>query len=102
MKLHQRVRVGPLRFDGPVLVIALWDEPTRAGYRYEALPGHVERGIATFELTLAGDNVRFRIESDSAPAHWLARLGAPIARRVQRYAVDEAFKSMRRAAKEDA
>lgn len=96
--LRQRIRVGPLRFDGPVRVVAWWDEPTRVGYRYEALPGHVERGTAEFELTLAGDDVRLRIESRSAPAHWLARIGAPLARAVQRRAYASAFKSLRRAA----
>lgn len=102
MILHQKVRVGPLRFDGPVRVVERWDEPPRVGYRYEALPAHVEHGVATFELTREGDQVRFRIESDSAMRHWLARLGAPIARRVQRHAVDEAFKNLRRAARDEA
>ena len=97
MVLHQKIRVGPLRFDGPVRVIEWWDEATRAGYRYEALPGHVERGHAEFELALVGDEVRFRIESRSEQAHWLARLGAPLARRVQQYAYAQAFEAMRRA-----
>lgn len=100
--LYQRVRVGPLRFDGPVRVLATWDEPARAGYRYEALPGHAERGVATFEITLVEDEVRFRIESESAMAHWLARAGEPLARMVQRRAIDGAFKRMRAAAGNDA
>ena len=100
MILRQKIRVGPLRFDGPVRVIEWWDEPTRAGYRYEALPGHVERGAAEFELSMVGDEVRFRIESRSEQAHWLARLGAPVARRVQRHAYAKAFEKMREACRE--
>lgn len=100
MVLHQRIRVGPLRFAGPVRVVEWWNEPTRAGYRYEALPGHVERGVAEFEIALVGEEVRFRIESRSEQAHWLARLGAPFARRVQRYAYAKAFERMRAACRE--
>ena len=99
--LHQRIRVGPLRFRGPVKVLALWDEPDRVGYRYEALPGHVERGVAEFELRVTAEgDVRFRIESHSAPAHPLARAFAPLARALQRRAYAGAFKSMREAAGE--
>ena len=96
--LRQQIRVGPLRFHGPVRVLDVRDEPARAGYRYEAMPGDVERGIASFDLALSGDTVRFCIESDSAPAHWLARLFPFIARAIQRRAVEGAFASMRSAA----
>ncbi|HUR67914.1 MAG TPA: DUF1990 family protein [Candidatus Thermoplasmatota archaeon] len=96
--LHQQVRIGPLRFDGPALVSAFWDDPSRAGFAYEALPGHAESGWISFDLHLADEgDVRFCIVSESAPAHWLARLGAPVARAVQRRAYAAAFKRMREA-----
>lgn len=93
--IHQRVRLWPLTFPGPVLLTHVWDGPARAGYSYEALPGHVERGRATYEVWRSGEDVRFRIATDSAPQHWLARLGAPVARWLQRRAAAGAFQRMR-------
>ncbi|MFO1533002.1 MAG: DUF1990 family protein [Thermoplasmatota archaeon] len=99
--LQQHARVGPLRFAGPVRVFDVWDRASssgrEAGFSYEALPGHVERGVAQFALALKADVVSFRIESDSAPAKWFAKLGAPVARVVQRRAVAHAFRNMRAA-----
>ena len=96
--IHQAIRAGPLRFRGPVRVTRVWAEADRCGYRYEALPGHAERGWAEFELTRVGDAVRFRITSDAAFAHWLARLGGPVARWHRARAIDGAFTRMREAA----
>lgn len=46
--IDQRIRAGPLRFRGPVRIEDVWDRETPSGrvcgYRYDALPGHVERG----------------------------------------------------------
>lgn len=98
--IDQTIRAGPLRFRGPVRLTRVWDEPTRCGYRYEALPGHAERGWAEFELTREGDKVRFRITSDAAFVHWLARIGGPVARWHRGRAIDGAFARMRAAAGE--
>lgn len=42
----------------------VWDESTpkgrQAGFTYEALPGHVEVGHATFAVIHVGDQVRMR------------------------------------------
>lgn len=96
----QRMRVGPLRLKGPVRVLDVWDRATptgrEAGFTYEALPGHVEVGQATFAVTWAGDQVRFRVESRSAPGPWFVRVGAPVARVMQRRAYAQAFARMRR------
>lgn len=100
--MRQRIPIGPLVFRGPVRVLDVRDEPARAGYRYEALPGHVERGTAVFEVRREGCDVRFRIASESAPAHPLARLVPAFARWRQERAVDAAFKRMRAAAEADA
>ena len=100
--IDQRIRAGPLVFRGPVRVLDAWDRATStgraAGFRYEALEGHPERGTASFELVLDGSTVRLRIESRYALRHWLARLGAPFAQRLRRRAIDGAFDRMRGAA----
>ena len=105
LEFVQRLRVGPfglLRLKGPVRVLDVWDRATprgrEAGFTYEALPGHVEVGRATFAVALEGDEVSFRIESRSAPGPWFVRLGAPVARLMQRRAYAQAFRRMRAAA----
>ena len=65
-------------------VVAVVDEPDRFGFVYGTLHSHPERGEESFVVTRADDTVTFRIASFSRPADPLARLGAPVARRVQR------------------
>jgi uncharacterized protein (UPF0548 family) len=99
LEFTQRMRVGPLRLKGPVRVTDVWDRATprgrEAGFTYLALPGHVEVGQATFAVALSGDEVRFRIESRSAPGPWFVRVGTPVARIMQRRAYAQAFRRMR-------
>ncbi|MHB1260734.1 MAG: DUF1990 family protein [Thermoplasmatota archaeon] len=105
LEFVQRLGVGPfglLRLQGPVRVIEAWDRATptgrEAGFTYEALPGHVEVGHATFAVSLDGSHVVFRIESWSRPGRWFVRLAGPVARFVQKRAYAEAFRLMRAAA----
>ena len=95
LEFVQRMRVGPLRLKGPVRVLEVWDGPGEAGFTYEALPGHVEVGTATFAVARAGNEVRFRIESRSRPGPWFVRLAAPLARAMQKRAYAQAFRRMR-------
>jgi uncharacterized protein (UPF0548 family) len=99
LEFVQRLRVGPLRMRGPVRVLDVWDRTSatgaEAGFTYRALPGHPEVGEATFAATLEGGQVRFRIESRSAPGRWFVRLGAPVSRLVQRRAYAQGFRRMR-------
>lgn len=97
--IDQRIRAGPLRFRAPVRLTEVWDEPTRAGYQYEALPGHPERGWARFELARVDERVVFRIRAQYNFHHWLARLGRPFAERLRARAVDGAFARMKEAAR---
>lgn len=82
--VQMRVRIGPLAFDIPCVVV--WSQRTVdfCGFAYGTLPGHPERGEERFELHLtpAGD-VIFRIVAFSSPGRWFTRLGGPVARRVQ-------------------
>jgi uncharacterized protein (UPF0548 family) len=83
-QVWMQLRLCPLRFNIPCLVV--WAERTAdsCGFAYGTLPGHPERGEERFEvrLTPAGD-VTFRIIAFSTPARWFTRLGAPAARLVQ-------------------
>ena len=51
---------------------------------YGTLPGHVECGEETFELTYAHGQLHARVAAFSRAGNWLTRLGGPVARAVQR------------------
>ncbi|MGZ8803726.1 MAG: DUF1990 family protein [Microbacterium sp.] len=84
-RVTMRLRLGPLTFTIPCLVV--WAERTAelCGFAYGTLPGHPERGEERFELRLLPSGaVRFRIIAFSAPGRWFTRLGGPVGRLVQR------------------
>ncbi len=54
-------------------------EPTRIGFSYETLVGHVEKGLSTFTIEQADDgDVSFRVHTFSRPAMPLAHFIGPI------------------------
>jgi uncharacterized protein (UPF0548 family) len=66
-------------------IVYVIDEPRRFGFAYGTLPGHAERGEERFLVEwLADDTVWYAIDAFSQPRSWLARLGKPIVRRLQR------------------
>ena len=62
------------------------DEPDRFGFTYATLPGHPECGWESFVVARVEAEVRFTIEAVSKPAATIVRLGAPIARQLQKRA----------------
>ncbi|MFY0407716.1 DUF1990 family protein [Solicola sp. PLA-1-18] len=82
--VQMRLRLGPLGFDAPCLVVWAERTPDRCGFAYGTLPGHPERGEERFELRLApSGEVTFVITVFSTPARWFTRLGGPVGRLVQ-------------------
>lgn len=66
-------------------------EEWRFGFAYGTLPGHIERGEERFLIgwDRQTDTVWYDILAFSQPAHWLVRLGYPVARAFQkRFAYD--------------
>jgi hypothetical protein len=54
-------------------------EPTRMGFSYETLKGHVEMGISTFTIEKTGDGKTiFKIHTFSNPGNLLTQLVGPI------------------------
>lgn len=79
---------GVFPVTGPVRVVWTADEPERAGFAYDALPGHVEAGRESFVVTRETGpegvaEVWFTVTAYSRPAVWYARLGGPVTRLVQ-------------------
>ena len=70
-------------------VVGVVDEPDRWGFAYGTLPAHPESGEELFVVERRpedGDAVVFRITVFWRPHELLTRLGAPVARILQRRA----------------
>lgn len=71
----------------------------RFGFAYGTLPHHVERGEERFSVEWhADDSVWYDLRAFSRPRFWGARLGYPLARRLQRRFVRDSQAAMVRAA----
>jgi len=81
----------------PCRVIYVIDERDRFGFGFGTLPGHSERGEERFLVRRdAHDLVSYDVRAFSRPAGWLTRLGAPVARELQRRFQRETVMEMRR------
>jgi uncharacterized protein (UPF0548 family) len=79
-------------------IVYVIDEPRRFGFAYGTLPGHLERGEERFSVEWREDGtVWYDIRAFSRPRFWLARLGYPISRRVQRRFVRDSKAAMQAA-----
>lgn len=82
-RLISRV-AGVVPLSAPLRVIAAdFDSARHAGYAYETLPGHPERGRESFYVTREEDSVEFTVTAFSQPALWYSRLGGPVTRIIQ-------------------
>jgi uncharacterized protein (UPF0548 family) len=96
----QGIRVGPLGLIAAVRVVNVFDRERdgvrRAGFSYITLDGHPERGAMTFAVVddSVADEARFEMDVISQPGHWLARVGMPVTRRLQRAATRSALDRM--------
>ncbi|MEZ5211190.1 DUF1990 domain-containing protein [Gordonia sp. PP30] len=89
------VGVGPLRMTGPVRVLDVTEAPSLRAFSYGTLPGHPECGEERFAVALDEDGtVRFELTGFSRHVSRLARLGAPVARFVQRVVTDRYARSL--------
>jgi uncharacterized protein (UPF0548 family) len=69
----------------PSRIVYVAEEPDSFRYGYGTLPGHPERGEASFAVHRnEQDEMIFRVASFSRPVDPLARLAKPLARRIQR------------------
>ena len=95
--VQMRLRVGPLTFKIPCVVV--WAERTAEswGFAYGTLPGHPERGEERFavRLTPSGE-VTFRIVAFSSHGRWFTRVGGPVARRMQRKTTERYLEALDR------
>lgn len=75
---------GPLKIGAPCRVVYVIDDEREKGFAYGTLPGHPESGEERFSMVWGTEDVvEMHIRAFSRPATWWARLGGPVARRVQ-------------------
>ena len=74
----------------------------RFGFAYGTLPGHVEQGEERFSVEYhpADNSVWYDLFAFSRPRHFLARLGYPISRHLQKRFARDSLKAMERAVNE--
>jgi uncharacterized protein (UPF0548 family) len=91
------IGVGPVRLLAPTRVVAVVDEPDRAGFAYGSLPGHPESGEECFLVEqLADGAVRGTIRVDAVPSRGV-RVLAPIVHLGQRAALSRYLGALTRA-----
>jgi uncharacterized protein (UPF0548 family) len=76
-------------------VVSITESKDQWGFNYGTLPHHVERGEESFTVARAPDDtVTFAVRAMSRPAHFLTKMGAPVARIIQRKATDRYLQAM--------
>jgi len=82
-------------------IVYVLDEPRRFGFAYGTLPDHAETGEERFTVEWReDDSVWYNIYAFSRPHQPLVRLGAPMARRLQKRFGAESLAAMERAVRE--
>jgi len=78
-------------------IVYVVDEADAFGFGYGTLPAHPEQGEESFTVVRdAGGGVELVISAFSRPRHPLARLGAPVSRRLQVRVTDRYLDGMKR------
>jgi hypothetical protein len=89
-KMSQKIIFG-------VRIKEIINEENRKGFSYEALKGHVEKGISIFTVEQLFEGIVFRIHTYSKPGNLVSALMGPIfSDKYQQSATQAALKNMKR------
>ena len=95
----QRAVLPPIGFglcaEFAVRISALISEPSKLGFAYDTLAGHLERGLSEFYFEDRAGQLLFVIHTYSEPAHWLSRLGRPFSLEYQKWCTRQALKHVK-------
>ncbi len=81
----------------PARIVRVIDEPRRFGFTYATLQGHAECGEEQFLVEwLDNGEVWFDLQATSRPWHWLAWLGYPVTRMLQKRFARHSMQAMQR------
>jgi uncharacterized protein (UPF0548 family) len=78
-------------------------EPHRYGFAFGTLPAHVVEGEERFTVEWGGgsNEVSYELLAFARPRPWIARIGYPLVRAVQRRFAEESFEAMKRAVNQE-
>jgi uncharacterized protein (UPF0548 family) len=94
------VRVAGVWSLNAARIVYVIDEPDRFGFAYGTLPDHAESGEERFLVERSADgSVHYDILAYSRPNHWLARIGKPWVRVLQKRFGAGSLEAMARAVK---
>jgi uncharacterized protein (UPF0548 family) len=90
------IQMGMLYAVAACRIVYVLDEPRHFGFAYGTLPMHPEQGEEAFLVECdADESVWFRITAFSRPHDPWARLGAPVARVIQRRVTNGYLRGLR-------
>ena len=96
----QRAVLPPMGFglcaEFAVRISKLMSEPSKLGFAYETLAGHLERGVSEFYFEERTGALFFVIHTYSEPAHWLSRLGRPFSLAYQKWCTQQALNHVKK------
>lgn len=98
----QQIYMPPLQAFSQKVIIGsrvnrIIDEPSRKGFSYETLEGHVEQGISTFTIEQSASGIVFKIHTFSAPGNFLTNLvGSSITLAYRDYCAAQALKHVKK------
>jgi hypothetical protein len=96
----QRVFAPPvgagLCLEFAVKVRQVFFDSSRAGFSYETLDGHAERGISEFYFASDPEGLRFFIHTFSEPGHWTSRAMASVSVLYQSWCTRQALQYVRK------
>ncbi len=96
----QRAVLPPIGFglcaEFAVRISGLISEPSKLGFAYETLAGHLERGVSEFYFEDRAGALFFVIHTHSEPAHWLSRVGRPFSLLYQKWCTQRALEHVKK------
>jgi uncharacterized protein (UPF0548 family) len=79
----------------PCRIVWTVDEGDSFGFAYGTLVGHPEAGEESFVVTRTAAGIRFEVVAVSRPAEFLARVGSPATRQIQRRTTSRYLSALR-------
>lgn len=84
-------------------IVYLVQQPDIQGFAYGTLPAHAEQGEEAFLIERDTDGrIYYRLRAFSRPQHWLAILGYPFVRQLQRRFIRDSLAAMQFRVRKDA
>ena len=94
----QQINILPIKWFSPKIIVGVRikqviDQPTKKGFEYEALNGHVEKGRADFTIEQTENGIVLKIQTRSKPNGFFSKL---VSSSYQSFVTKKALKHLKR------